>query len=122
MSSSIQLSRSKAPQNISRPDFVHSPIVGKSMRVLVVIALPVATMFMLAFVLINLTRDLLGRDLLGHSHHAAPEMDDSNDWDAGADQSGHAAQPEVASTERRTSGAYAITGSANALDDLHSAL
>jgi hypothetical protein len=95
------------------------------MKVLVVIALIIGTTLMVALALIG-----LAREVLGHSCRATPELDNSDEWDAAADEFGRVARPEGSSTERWAVGRRSVTamrsdnfaGSSNALDDLHSAL
>ena len=90
------------------------------MRVLLVIALLVGATFIILFALTD-----LARELLGHSHQAAPDLDDSDDWDVAADELNDAALPVVWAVGRypitRTRGDN-IPGSSEALDDLRSAL
>jgi hypothetical protein len=95
------------------------------MRVLLVIALLVGATIIILFALTD-----LARDLLRYSHQAAPDLDDSDDWDVAADEFPDAAPPVVSYTEQWAVGRYPITrargdnipGSSEALDDLRSAL
>jgi hypothetical protein len=53
------------------------------MRVLIVIAMLAGAAFLFLFVLAD-----LARDLSGHSFHAPPDLDSSDDGDVAADRSG----------------------------------
>ena len=94
------------------------------MRVLIVIGLPIAVVFMMVAVLI----DLVG-DLSRQSYQASPDLD-SDDWDVDEDELADTAPPVASYAEQlavnryrdlRTLGDDKLKSS-NALDDLHSAL
>jgi hypothetical protein len=95
------------------------------MRLLIVIALLVGAAFITLLVLTDLARELSRR-----SFQAPPDLDDSDDWDIASDESAGTTTPVAHCAERRAVTPYAIgrmrgqdvPGSANALDDLRSAL
>jgi hypothetical protein len=92
------------------------------MRVLIVIALIVAAILVVAFVLVD-----LAKDLSRHSYHAPPDM---GNCDSAADEFADAAESDISRTARWTVGRCSITaipgdtvrGSSSVLDDWHSAL
>jgi hypothetical protein len=95
------------------------------MRVLIVIGLLIAAVFMMLAVLVDLVCDLSRQ-----SHQVPPDLDSSDDWDVEVDEFADAAPPVASYTEQlavnryrdlRTLGDDKLESS-NALDDLHSAL
>ena len=95
------------------------------MRVLIVIGLLLAAVFMMVAVLFDLLCDLSRQ-----SYQAPPDLDSSDDWDAEVDEFADAIPPVASYTEQlavnryrdpRTLGDDKLK-SPNALDDLHSAL
>jgi hypothetical protein len=94
------------------------------MRVLIVIGLLIAAVFMMVAVLI----DLVG-DLSRQSYQASPDLD-SDDWDVEVDEFADAAPPVASYAEQLAVNRYRDLPtlgddklkSSNALDDLHSAL
>ena len=95
------------------------------MRVLIVIALLLALVFLILFVLTDLARGLSRL-----SYHSPPDPDDSDDWGVPLDEFDHTAPPVAPCTEQRPVGPHRtartqgnnLPGSLNALDDLRSAL
>lgn len=95
------------------------------MRVLIVIGLLIAALFMMVAVLIDLVCDLSRQ-----SYQAPPDLDSSDDWDVEVDEFAGAAPPVASYTKQlavnryhglRTLGDDKLRNS-NALDDLRSAL
>jgi hypothetical protein len=95
------------------------------MRVLIVIGLLIAAVFMMVAVLVDLVCDLSRQ-----SYQVPPDLDSSDDWDVEVDEFADAAPPVASYTEQlavnryrdlRTFGDDKLRSS-NALDDLHSAL
>jgi hypothetical protein len=95
------------------------------MRVLIVIGLLIAAVFMMVAVLVDLVCDLSRQ-----SYQVPPDLDSTDDWDVEVDEFADAAPPVASYTEQlavnryrdlRTLGDDKLRNS-NALDDLHSAL
>jgi len=95
------------------------------MRVLIVIGLPIAVVFMMVAVLVDLVCDLSRQ-----SYQAPPDLDSSDIWDVEVDEFADAAPPVASYTgqldvnryrDLRTLGDDKLRNS-NALDDLRSAL
>ena len=95
------------------------------MRVLIVIGLLIAVVFMMVAVLVDLVCDLSRQ-----SYQVPPDLDSSDDWDVEVDEFADAAPPVASYTEQlavnryrdlRTLGDDKLRNS-NALDDLRSAL
>ncbi len=95
------------------------------MRLAIVIGLIVGAMFLIAFFLMG-----LARDLVGESYQGIPDLENTDEWDAAADESSDAAQSEVSYADRWAGNRHwnsamrteSLPGSSNPLDDLHSAL
>ena len=95
------------------------------MRVLIVIGLLIATVFMMVAVLVDLLCDLSRQ-----SYQAPPDLDSSDDWDVEANEFADAAPPVASYTEQLTVNRYRDLRTlgddklrnSNALDDLRSAL
>lgn len=75
------------------------------MRVLIVIALLVAAVFLFLFVLAD-----LARDLSRHSFQTPPDLDGSDDWDVEVNEFADDSPPEAHYSERRADSRYAIGG------------